>query len=103
MNTEIIGKLVDIIRERKANPSDESYTCKLFNKGENTIIKKLGEENAELIRALIKESDEEVAGEAADIIYHLVVALEHRNVPFEKVCEVLENRFGKSGLTRNTK
>lgn len=102
MDTTIIGKLVDVVRERKANPSDNSYTCKLFEGGTNKIIKKLGEENAELIKALLTETDRDVAGEAADYIYHMVVALEMRGVPFEEVTAVLTERFGHSGI-RNQK
>ncbi|GAB1536294.1 phosphoribosyl-ATP diphosphatase [Geovibrio sp. ADMFC3] len=100
MNTEIIGKLVETVRERKRNPQDDSYTCKLLEAGENKLVKKLGEENAEFIRAFLKESDDAVAGEAADIIYHMVVALEYRGVAFESVLGVLENRFGKSGIRK---
>lgn len=100
MNTQIIERLVEVIRERKNNPSDNSYTCQLFEGGENKIIKKLGEEHAELLKSLLKEPDEEVAMEAADFIYHLIVALEFRNVKFENVIGVLEGRFGKSGIRK---
>lgn len=100
MNTEILAHLADVIRTRKENPSDNSYTCKLFEGGENKIIKKLGEENAELIMALLKEDDAHVAMEAADYLYHLMVALENRGVPFSAVLGVLEERFGKSGIRK---
>ncbi|WP_022851682.1 phosphoribosyl-ATP diphosphatase [Limisalsivibrio acetivorans] len=100
MNTDVIGRLVEIVRERKSNPKDDSYTCKLLEAGENKLVKKLGEENAEFIRSLIKESDGAVAGEAADIIYHMIVALEYRGVPFEDVVGVLEERFGKPGIRK---
>jgi phosphoribosyl-ATP pyrophosphohydrolase/phosphoribosyl-ATP pyrophosphohydrolase/phosphoribosyl-AMP cyclohydrolase len=98
MNVEIIERLVEVVRERKNNPSDNSYTCKLFEGGANKIIKKLGEENAELIKAILTEEDKDVAAEAADFLYHLIVALEHRDVKFEDVLGVLTDRFGKSGL-----
>jgi len=100
MNVEIIEKLVEVVRERKANPSDNSYTCQLLNGGANKIIKKLGEENAELIKAILTEEDKDVAGEAADFLYHLIVALEFRGVQFEDVLGVLEDRFGKSGIRK---
>jgi phosphoribosyl-ATP pyrophosphohydrolase len=93
MDTKIIEDLISIIRNRKQNPSEKSYTSKLFKEGYNLQIKKLGEENAELIIALLKESNERVASEAADYIYHLVVALEARNVPFEDVLSILRKRF----------
>ena len=100
MNTEIIEKLVEVVRDRKANPSDNSYTCQLLNGGSNKIIKKLGEENAELIKAILTEEDKDVAGETADLLYHLIVALEFRGVAFEDVLGVLEDRFGKSGIRK---
>lgn len=98
MNVDIIRKLVETVRERKCTPTDDSYTCKLLEAGENKLVKKLGEENAEFIRAFLKEGDDAVAGEAADIIYHMVVSLEYRGVPFESVLSILEERFGKSGI-----
>lgn len=93
MDTQIIESLIEIIRDRKRNPSEKSYTTKLFNGGYNLQIKKLGEENAEIIIALLKEDEERVASEAADYLYHLAVALEARDVPFEKVLEILRGRF----------
>ncbi|MDR2884389.1 MAG: phosphoribosyl-ATP diphosphatase [Deferribacteraceae bacterium] len=95
MNVQIFEDLANIIASRRATPSDESYTSSLLKAGENKLVKKLGEENAEFIRAIISGSDEEVAGEAADIIYHLMVSLEHRNVPFEMVVDTLTKRFKK--------
>ncbi|MGE4317270.1 MAG: phosphoribosyl-ATP diphosphatase [Deferribacterales bacterium] len=100
MDTSIIGKVVDVVRERKANPSDNSYTCKLLEGGANKIIKKLGEENAEFIKAFLTEDDRATAGEAADYIYHLIVALEMRGVNFEEVTAVLTERFGHSGIRK---
>ena len=95
MDTKIIEDLVNIVRDRKANPSEKSYTTKLFNGGTNTQIKKLGEENAELIQALLVQDDIDVASEAADYLYHLIVAMESRNVDFEQTLEVLRKRFNK--------
>jgi phosphoribosyl-ATP pyrophosphohydrolase/phosphoribosyl-ATP pyrophosphohydrolase/phosphoribosyl-AMP cyclohydrolase len=100
MNVEIIEKLVEVVRERKNNPADNSYTCQLLNGGANKIIKKLGEENAELIKAILTEEDKDVAAETADFLYHLIVALEFRNVQFEDVLAVLTERFGKSGIRK---
>ncbi len=94
MDTKIIEDLIEIIRDRKKNPTEKSYTSKLFKGGYNLQIKKLGEENAEIIIALLKEDEERVASEAADYLYHLAVALEARDVPFERVFEILRKRFG---------
>lgn len=92
MNADIITRLNDIIKERKENPTEESYTCKLFMGGDNKIIKKLGEENAELIKALLTETSDKIAGEAADCLYHIMVALRHKNVDFGSVLQILEER-----------
>ena len=92
MNLDIIKKLAEIIAERKSTPIEGSYTSSLFAAGDNRIMKKLGEENAEFIRAFFRCSDEELAGEAADYLYHLMVALEYRGVWFGKVLEILAER-----------
>ena len=92
MNTKVLETLAATIAERKKNPNESSYTCKLFAAGDNKIIKKLGEENAEYIRAFLKCDDNELAGEAADYIYHLMVSLEYRGVSFEKVLDILAER-----------
>jgi phosphoribosyl-ATP pyrophosphohydrolase/phosphoribosyl-ATP pyrophosphohydrolase/phosphoribosyl-AMP cyclohydrolase len=95
MDIKMIEDLVEIIRDRKANPLEKSYTTKLFKKGTNTLVKKLGEENAEFLQAFLVQDDERVASEAADYIYHLIVAMEYRDVPFEKTLDILRQRFKK--------
>jgi phosphoribosyl-ATP pyrophosphohydrolase len=80
------------VKDRAENPIEGSYTNKLLSGGDNIIIKKLGEEHAEFIRAFFKGSEEELAGEAADLIYHIVVALRFRGVGLEKVEEILSGR-----------
>lgn len=92
MELSFLETLIKIIRDRKLNPLENSYTSKLLSGGENKIIKKLGEENAEFILAFLKESNERVISEAADYLYHLLVALEYKNISFEKVIKELENR-----------
>ena len=92
MNADIIIKLNDIIKDRQSTPCESSYTCQLFKSGDNKIIKKLGEENAELIKALLTETPDKIAGEAADCIYHIMVALRHKNVDFIQVLQSLEER-----------
>ncbi|MDR0454527.1 MAG: phosphoribosyl-ATP diphosphatase [Deferribacteraceae bacterium] len=93
MNLDIIQKLSEIIAERKYNPKEGSYTSSLFAAGDNKIVKKLGEENAEFIRAFFKCNDDELAGEAADYIYHVMVALEYRGVKFAKALDILAERY----------
>ncbi len=89
---EIFNELAEQIASRKKTPVEGSYTCKLLSAGENLIIKKLGEENAEYIKAFLTGPDSEVANEAADYIYHLMVSLEYRGVSFQAVADVLKER-----------
>lgn len=92
MDTEIIKKLNDTIKNYKENPTESSYTCKLFQGGDNKIIKKLGEENAEFIKAFLTEPNDKIACEAADYLYHLIVALHYKNIDFSEVLVELSNR-----------
>lgn len=95
MKDEILRELLHTIRDRKINPIEGSYTCKLLKQGDNTIIKKLGEELVEFVRAYLVENENRIVEECADLLYHLLVALEFKNVPFERVLEELEKRHRK--------
>ena len=86
------SKLFNRINDRAISPKKESYTNYLLTKGSNTILKKIGEESAEFIMACMKNDNSEIANEAADIIYHLQVALLHKDVTWREVLEVLANR-----------
>ncbi|MGB9730479.1 MULTISPECIES: phosphoribosyl-ATP diphosphatase [Calditerrivibrio] len=93
MKLHVIEHITNVIRDRKINPKEGSYTNLLLSGGDNKIIKKLGEENAEFLKAFLTETDDRIASEAADIIYHLIVALEYKGVGFEKVLDELESRI----------
>ncbi|MCX8083752.1 MAG: phosphoribosyl-ATP diphosphatase [Calditerrivibrio sp.] len=93
MNFDVLYHLINTIRDRKINPKEGSYTNQLISGGENKIIKKLGEENAEFIKAFLTEPSEKIASEAADILYHLLVALEYKGVSFEDVMLELKRRI----------
>ena len=86
------SELFNILNDRAISPKEESYTNYLLTKGSNTILKKIGEESAEFIMACMKNDNSEIANEAADIIYHLQVALLHKDVTWREVLEVLANR-----------
>ena len=90
---EILGQLWDIIEDRRAHPREGSYTCRLFDKGPQEIAKKLGEEAIEVIVAMIAGDSEAVAYEAADLIYHLWVALAESGVTPQQVCAELRSRY----------
>ncbi|PSP44487.1 phosphoribosyl-ATP diphosphatase, partial [Halobacteriales archaeon QH_10_70_21] len=74
---EILSELFAVIESRKAELPEDSYTASLFTheKGENAVLEKLGEETTELLLAAKDGDDDELAHEAADIVYHLLVLL----------------------------
>jgi phosphoribosyl-ATP pyrophosphohydrolase/phosphoribosyl-AMP cyclohydrolase len=93
----LFGRLEATLEARKASDAGKSYTKSLYEGGAEKIGKKLREEADELARAVAGETDERVASEAADVVYHLLVGLRHRGVAWREVCAVLEQRFGTSG------
>tara|TARA_B100000795_G_scaffold253937_1_gene224446 strand:- start:518 stop:823 length:306 start_codon:yes stop_codon:yes gene_type:complete len=88
--------LVKIIRDRKNKDEDESYTSSLLSGGLSKCIGKMEEEFGELKEALNDKSN--IVHEAADTIYHILVALEVANIKFEDVLKELETRKKKSGI-----
>ena len=86
---EILEKLIKTIRERKKFPSDKSYTNKLLN-DKNLSVLKVKEEIGELIEAVEKDTNK--IHEAADVLYHLLVYLEANSVKIEEVMSELKKR-----------
>lgn len=81
-----------IIRDRKNNPSESSYTTSLFNKGVNKIAQKVGEEAIEVVIEAKDDNDDLFKGEVADLLFHLLVLLEHKNIDLDEVINVLSSR-----------
>ena len=90
--SNICSELFNTINERSINPIEKSYTNHLLTKGSNTILKKMGEETAEFIMACKDKDKIAISNEAADIIYHLQVALLHKGVEWREVLNVLASR-----------
>jgi phosphoribosyl-ATP pyrophosphohydrolase len=88
--------LIQVIKERKANRPEGSYTTHLFNSGIEKIRKKTGEEAIELILARRRE---DIAYEAADLIYHLLVLLEAEDIDLGEVLEELSRRRLKTYIS----
>jgi len=93
MELDILDKLVSTIQDRKNNPKEGSYTNTLLSGGINKIVKKLGEENAEFIKAFLTEPNDRIVSEACDIFYHLLVALAYKDIEFSEFLSELKNRF----------
>jgi phosphoribosyl-AMP cyclohydrolase / phosphoribosyl-ATP pyrophosphohydrolase len=94
----VLLELERVLAERASSTGDRSYTKSLLDGGSPAVGAKLREEADELARALNEESNERVANESADVLYHLLVGLELRGIPFRDVLEVLGRRAGTSGL-----
>ena len=89
---ELIERLYDLIKDRKNNPKQGSYTNYLFEKGLDKILKKVGEESAEVIIAAKNEAKDEIVYEISDLIYHVLVLMVNSNVTIEDVLEELKGR-----------
>ena len=87
-------ELMRVIEGRRDQPEPGSYTNKLLAGGDNRILKKIGEESAEFVMACKDGNADEIAGEAADILFHLQVALAHHGVSWRRVQQVLAGRRG---------
>ncbi|MBM5809201.1 MAG: bifunctional phosphoribosyl-AMP cyclohydrolase/phosphoribosyl-ATP diphosphatase HisIE [Cyanobacteria bacterium M_surface_9_m1_291] len=87
-------ELMRVIEGRRDAPEPGSYTNKLLEGGDNRILKKIGEESAEFVMACKDGNAAEIAGEAADIVFHLQVALAHHGVSWRDVQQVLAARRG---------
>lgn len=87
-----INYLKHLIRGRKNNPSEESYTSKLFKRGTNKIAQKVGEEAVELVIEAKDDNKELFLGEAADLLFHYLILLEQKNVDLDEVIDTLIKR-----------
>ena len=94
---DTLQSLYDVILGRKAEPQEGSYTCYLFEKGLDKILKKVGEECSETIIAAKNGVQEETVGEISDLMYHLMVMMADQNIPLAAVMEELDRRSQKIG------
>ncbi|MFY9643435.1 MAG: phosphoribosyl-ATP diphosphatase [Rhodomicrobium sp.] len=97
MSDDTLVRLAATIAARRTATATSSYTKSLLDKGIAACAKKLGEEATETVVAAVSESDERLRNEAADLIYHLLVLLEARNIAFESVLSELDRRTPQSG------
>lgn len=98
MTESILNKLQNTILARKNAESERSYVSSLFKKGEDTILKKLGEECVEVVIAGKSGDAKQIVYESADLVFHLMVMLAHYDLKLEDVVKELSHREGLSGL-----
>lgn len=91
---ETLEELFAVIEDRKETLPEDSYTASLFTheKGENAVLEKLGEESTELVLAAKDDDRDEIAYEAADIVYHLLVLLSMKDMDLADLEDELESR-----------
>jgi phosphoribosyl-AMP cyclohydrolase / phosphoribosyl-ATP pyrophosphohydrolase len=89
---DTLSQVFDVICDRRDNPAENSYTCKLFAEGDNKILKKIGEEAVEVVMACKDDDSDAIASEAADLFYHTLVALAHHGVELKDVYRKLQQR-----------
>lgn len=95
---DTLARLEATIAERRAADPDSSYVAKLNAKGLRKIAQKLGEEATETVIAALTEDHQALVGEAADLIFHLMVLLGAKDVPLADVLAELDRREGVSGI-----
>lgn len=93
----VLNELYQVVLDRKAHPQEGSYTCYLFEKGLDKILKKVGEESSEVIIAAKNGVAEDTENEICDLLYHLLVLMAEQNIPIEDVETILEQRRQKIG------
>jgi len=95
--SDVLEKLAAVIESRKSESADSSYVASLFDKGMDSILKKVGEEAAETIVAAKNDDDAQLVHETADLWFHTLVMLAARGLGPEEVLAELQRRFGVSG------
>ncbi|MDO8998249.1 MAG: bifunctional phosphoribosyl-AMP cyclohydrolase/phosphoribosyl-ATP diphosphatase HisIE [Bacteroidota bacterium] len=88
-------ELENIIRDRKINPTDSSYTSTLFKKGINKIAQKVGEEAVELVIESKDNNQDLFLNEAADLLYHYLILLQAKNASLTEITTILKERNKK--------
>jgi phosphoribosyl-ATP pyrophosphohydrolase len=97
-NPDTLTRLEAVIAARREADPDASYVARLHAKGLNKIAQKLGEEATETVIAALTEDKAALVGEAADLVFHLIVLLNAKDVPLADVLAELDRREGTSGI-----
>jgi phosphoribosyl-ATP pyrophosphohydrolase len=93
----IIPEMLEAIDRRKTGDPETSYTARLYAKGVHKIAQKVGEEAVETAVAAVAESNERLARESADLLYHLLILWNAKGIAPGEVWAELERRFGTTG------
>ena len=99
MNQDILQRLTETLEARKQASPESSYVAKLFSKGEDAILKKIGEEATEVILASKEGDTNHLVYETADLWFHCMVLLAQHGLSADDVLNELARREGLSGIT----
>lgn len=94
---DVLDELYEVATARRENPQEGSYTCYLFDKGLDKILKKIGEEAAETIIAAKNGIKDDTVGEISDLLYHLTVMMANEGITPAEVKAELARRHQKEG------
>ncbi len=97
-DSAVLERLFEVIRSRRGGDVEQSYTAGLFADGIGAIAQKIGEEAVETMVAALQQSPDEVTGESADLLYHLLVLWAEMGIEPADVWAELQRREGTSGL-----
>jgi phosphoribosyl-ATP pyrophosphohydrolase len=97
--SDVLTRLAEVLEARKAADPESSYVAKLYHKGLDAILKKVGEEATETVMAAKDGVPEKIVYEVADLWFHTLVLLVQQGLRPEQVLAELDRRFGLSGLT----
>ncbi|MBO6242562.1 MAG: phosphoribosyl-ATP diphosphatase [Butyrivibrio sp.] len=89
---KVLEDVFEVIKDRKVNPRQGSYTNYLFDKGIDKILKKVGEEATEIVIAAKNPNDNEIVYEMSDFLYHMMVLMAEKNVSWEDITDELSRR-----------
>ena len=98
MSNNTLSEIAKVLETRKSAEPDNSYVAKLYDKGVDAILKKVGEEATEVVMATKDGKSDKIVYEIADLWFHTLVLLAQQNLHPDDVLQELERRFGTSGL-----
>jgi phosphoribosyl-ATP pyrophosphohydrolase len=97
-DADILQRINEVLQARKQMDAGSSYVASLYAKGQDAILKKIGEEATETVMAAKDGKSEKIVYEVADLWFHCLVLLAHEDIDPQQVLRELERRFGISGL-----
>ena len=95
--SDILERLADVVESRKGGDPEQSYVSRLFARGPDAILKKIGEEAIEVIIASKAADRQQIVHELADLWFHCMVLMSEENLSHADIFKELEIRFGKKG------